>query len=133
MVRSLRAILRSSILLLSLRLEQAQLVTCGLIEEPDVERLLGFAGYERLRDQKRKPVTQRHGRNARYQELLANIGCFAQRRGLLFARRVTSTSAAGTEAFGPNASRKSAAFEALPAARKMARLSSRSTFSHDPR
>jgi hypothetical protein len=107
------------------------LVACGLVEEPDVERLLGFAGEKRLRYQKLKPLSHRHGGDGRYQEPLTAICRFAverSRRATGMRHGLTSTSVADADA--PNASRKSEALEALLAARKMERLSSRSTFSN---
>jgi len=112
------------------------LVACGLVEEPDVERLLGFAGGKGPRRQKLMPLSRRQGTNARHQKLLGRICRFVAERCRVAKRMPhgsTSISVAMANADVPNASRKSAAFEALLAARKMARLSSRSTFSHDPR
>jgi hypothetical protein len=39
--------------------EQAQLIAGGLIEEPDVERLLGFARGKRLRHEMSEALAQR--------------------------------------------------------------------------
>src|SRR2546426_251826 len=61
--RLLSGICCKSIVPFSFGLEQAQLVACGLIEEPDVERLLGFAGERRLRHQMVEPLAHRDRRH----------------------------------------------------------------------